>query len=290
MTQSAEQNISASILDAVEFGSQLRQQREKKGLSIGEVSERLKLPARQIEALEKGNYDSLPEPVFIRGFLRSYGCFLDIDEALLNNYLNHFSPPVKVENVARSDGLNYSNAEIKKPFPTWILGVVVVVAIGYGIFAWQSKSQSENAKQENISAIAASNANTVLAPTLNTKNVLVKPMTASDSGVAVVSASGANNQVGASVPALPGELVINTRYRTMLTVTNAQGEVLINQIVPGRSEHRFSNGAPFEVRLGYAIGSTVTFGGVAIDVDAARKGGKTAVFTTGTQTSSAGAQ
>ena len=64
-------------------------------------------------------------------------------------------------------------------------------------------------------------------------------------------------------PVLPvgvaGELVINARYRTMLTVTNAKGEVLINEIVPARSEHRFQNGAPFEVRLGYASGSTATF-------------------------------
>ena len=62
--------------------------------------------------------------------------------------------------------------------------------------------------------------------------------------------------------------MINARYRTMLTVTNAKGEVLINEIVPARSEHRFQNGAPFEVRLGYASGSTATFGGEPIDMNA----------------------
>ena len=67
----------------------------------------------------------------------------------------------------------------------------------------------------------------------------------------------------------------------MLTVTNAKGEVLINEIVPSRSEHRFQNGAPFEVRLGYANGSTATFGGQPIDMNAARKNGKTATFAAG---------
>mgnify|MGYP000995538875 FL=1 len=65
---------------AVEFGRILRLGREEKGLSIGEVAERLKLSAKQIEAFESGNYEGMPEGVFIRGFLRSYGRFLDLDE------------------------------------------------------------------------------------------------------------------------------------------------------------------------------------------------------------------
>ena len=104
-------------------------------------------------------------------------------------------------------------------------------------------------------------------------------MTASDTQT--VSASSA------SQPAATGELIINARYRTMLTVTNAKGEILINQIVPARSEHRFQDGAPFEIRLGYAVGSTVTFNGQELDVNAARKGGKTAMLTTGGPASAA---
>jgi hypothetical protein len=101
--------------------------------------------------------------------------------------------------------------------------------------------------------------------------VIVKPM----------EASTAESASAASATGVAGELVINTRYRTMLTVTNAKGEVLINQIVPSRSEHRFTEGAPFEVRIGYASGATAVFNGQEINVNAARKGGKTAVFTAG---------
>ena len=102
-------------------------------------------------------------------------------------------------------------------------------------------------------------------------------MTASDMQIATASSAAS---ASAPVAAIAGELVINARYRTMLTVTNAQGEVLINQIVPARSEHRFSNGAPFEVRLGYASGTTVTFNGESFNVEAARRG-KSATFTVG---------
>lgn len=272
MTSNSE-TTNQSYADAAAFGGLLRRLREQKGLSVGEVCDRLKMPARQIEALETGAYETLPEPVFVRGFLRSYARFLDMNEAVLDEYLAHFSPPEKVSKVAHNSDLNFTNSTVKKPFPTWIFGVLAAVAIGYGIYAWQSKSQTENAKQEAGSgAIAASQAGMVSAPNLGSSNTVVVPMTASESGALAASA--------ASAAAVSGELVINTRYRTMLTVTNAKGEVLINQIVPGRSEHRFQNGAPFEVRLGYAIGSTATFNGGSIDIDSARKGGKTAVFNT----------
>ena len=59
------------------------------------------------------------------------------------------------------------------------------------------------------------------------------------------------------------------------------GGGFVTAIVPSRSEHRFTEGAPFEVRIGYASGATAVFNGQEINVNAARKGGKTAVFTAG---------
>ena len=246
---------------AADLGILLRAKREQKQLSIGEVSERLKLPARQIEALENGDYNNLPEPVFVRGFLRSYGRFLDLDESTLNDALENVVPSEKVSKAIQHDGsLNFANETPKRPFPTWIFGIIGVAIIGFGVYKWQTKSQTEhaNAKQEAESKplIASETAK----PALDNPNVVVKPMTASDTQTQTATP--------ASAPAgVAGELVINARYR--------------NEIVPARSEHRFQNGAPFEVRLGYASGSTATFGGEPIDMNAARKNGKTATFTAG---------
>lgn len=280
MTKQTENPTAAPPATPAELGMLLRDLREQKQLSIGEVSERLKLPARQIEALENGGYDDLPEPIFVRGFLRSYGRFLGADDAVLSAALERIAPTEKVANTANCNNnkLNFAEAERKKPFPTWIFGLIAVPLIGYGVYAWQTKSKTENARQEAESKPLPT-ASEASRPTLDNPNVVVKPMTASDTQT--VSASSA------SQPAATGELVINARYRTMLTVTNAKGEILINQIVPARSEHRFQDGAPFEIRLGYAVGSTVTFNGQELDVNAARKGGKTATLTTGSPASAA---
>ena len=260
---------------AADFGILLRAKREQKQLSLGEVSERLKLPARQIEALEHGDYNSLPEPVFVRGFLRSYGRFLDLDESILNDALENIVPSEKVRKAAQHDGsLNFANETPKRPFPTWIFGIIGVAIIGFGVYKWQTKSQMEHATAKQEAESKPLIASETAKPALDNPNVVVKPMTASDTQTQTAAS--------ASTPAsVAGELVINARYRTMLTVTNAKGEVLINEIVPARSEHRFQNGAPFEVRLGYASGSTATFGGEPIDMNAARKNGKTATFTAG---------
>lgn len=264
------------------LGAELRRQREERGLSLGEVSERLKLPARQVEALENGNYGDMPEPVFVRGFLRSYGRFLDLDETVLNSYLAHIVPPESIERSRPQQHAADSmvNQELKKPFPTWIFGLLAAALLGVGIYYWQGKSQSEHLRQEAGagSAVQSGGSQAASEVPLANGNMVVKPMEEPQ------AASGT-----ASAPAAAGgELVINTRYRTMLTVSNAKGEILINQIVPARSEHRFKDGAPYEVRLGYAIGSTASYGGENIDIDSKRKG-KTAVFTVGSTVQAASA-
>ena len=140
---------------AVEFGRILRLGREEKGLSIGEVAERLKLSAKQIEAFESGNYEGMPEGVFIRGFLRSYGRFLDLDEQAVSMHLDRIVPQSGKSsyNVEpnTSSSLNYQNQKIEKPFPTWIFGVIAIAIIIAGVYIWQGKSKEENAKQTSRS-------------------------------------------------------------------------------------------------------------------------------------------
>lgn len=276
------------------LGRELRLLREQKGLTIKEVAARLKLPARQIETLEQGQYVGLPEPVFVRGFLRSYGRFLDMNEARLNEYLAQISPnAIQSQRPTGKGSVNYTNTTVKKSFPKWIFGVLILLILGAGVYAWQLKSADETAKQE-IQA-SKSSENVASNDNLSASNVLVKPMTASDTATETATASAVSGSVAAQNPTTPaanaasvpaimgvaGELVITPKYRTMLTVTSIDGKVLINTIVPANSEHRFKEGAPFDVRIGYAIGATAQFSGSPIDIDAKRNGGKSVSFTAG---------
>lgn len=63
----------------IELGSVLRAEREKRGLSLDNVAEHLKISARILRALEEGDESSLPHTVYVRGFVRSYGNYLGLD-------------------------------------------------------------------------------------------------------------------------------------------------------------------------------------------------------------------
>ncbi len=70
-----------------ELGHILREARETKGLTLNEVQEQTRISQRYLEALEMGEYDKLPTPVHVRGFLRNYARFLILDpEPLLERY------------------------------------------------------------------------------------------------------------------------------------------------------------------------------------------------------------
>jgi cytoskeleton protein RodZ len=59
-------------------GARLRTAREAAGLSIEDVSERLKMPTRVVQALEDEEWNRLGAPVFVRGQLRSYSRLLGL--------------------------------------------------------------------------------------------------------------------------------------------------------------------------------------------------------------------
>lgn len=73
-------------------GILLSNERVKRGLSLQEVADRLKLSRKQLEAIENDEYDKLPGATFARGFVRNYAKLLGLDVALLNASLDAHLP------------------------------------------------------------------------------------------------------------------------------------------------------------------------------------------------------
>ncbi len=70
-----------------ELGHILREAREARGLSLAEVESETRINSRFLAALEEGEYQALPTPVHVRGFLRNYSRFLGLDpQPLLDRY------------------------------------------------------------------------------------------------------------------------------------------------------------------------------------------------------------
>lgn len=62
-----------------QIGSQLRQAREARGLSIDDVQKATRIKRIYIEAIEAEQFQALPGPIQARGFVRSYASHLGID-------------------------------------------------------------------------------------------------------------------------------------------------------------------------------------------------------------------
>jgi len=63
------------------IGARLEEARDAKRLSLEEAERDTRISKRYLAALERGDYEILPAPVYARGFMRSYADYLGLDPA-----------------------------------------------------------------------------------------------------------------------------------------------------------------------------------------------------------------
>jgi cytoskeleton protein RodZ len=109
-------------------GTILRRAREAKGLDIAAIASMLHLSEFKIKAIEADDFDSLPEPVFVRGYLRNYARIVDEQvEPVLEAYTSFSSEPdIPEQKLVDTD----SEIEVNNnPDLVKIITIVVVVAL-----------------------------------------------------------------------------------------------------------------------------------------------------------------
>lgn len=116
------------------------------GLSVEQVADQLKLAARQVVAIEQGDYDALPNRAVTRGFIRAYAKAMRLDPAPLVAMVEvegaegHATATVRPTRVqasfqeSRFPSLTERNNG--KPLGTIVAGVAVVALVGVAA-AWQ---------------------------------------------------------------------------------------------------------------------------------------------------------
>ncbi|MBP7061084.1 MAG: helix-turn-helix domain-containing protein [Candidatus Moranbacteria bacterium] len=65
------------------LGEKLRKLRADFRMSLQDVSKVTRIQVKYLESLESGQYEKLPADVYVRGFLRSYARYLNVDEQAL---------------------------------------------------------------------------------------------------------------------------------------------------------------------------------------------------------------
>lgn len=147
------------MIDSI--GEILRQEREKRGLSVQEAHDATKITVQSIADLEQDRFDSFANKVYARAFLRDYANFLNLDSAgLLTAYEEKWSAGAANEPVpVKQSRFNW------RALGFALLLIVVVAALSAGGYvAWKAysgpdrpavvSSQAENnAKRPEVATI-----------------------------------------------------------------------------------------------------------------------------------------
>lgn len=128
-----------------ELGALLRAERERRGLSIEDVSAHLKISVRKLRALEDGDASAMPHPAYVKGFVRSYATYLgmaasEVVEAM--QVVSSHMPETAEENVRPvrpAPAPSSSGKSGGSAFGRLLLLAVAVAALAGGSYAvWKS--------------------------------------------------------------------------------------------------------------------------------------------------------
>jgi transcriptional regulator with XRE-family HTH domain len=132
------------------FGSKLRMQRERQGVSLASIAESTKIKLSLLDALERGDVSQWPRGLFRRAYLRDYAAAIGIPaEPLVAEYTRLFpedGPPVQPDDVKEvNEPLRLSfpsaseagPARVLEPLSAAAAELLVVAAIGLGIAFWR---------------------------------------------------------------------------------------------------------------------------------------------------------
>ena len=122
-------------------GAQLAAQRVLRDYSPEYVAGKLHLRVRIIELLEADDYEKMPEPVFIKGYLRAYAKLLGVPaDPLLNTFNSLYSDESKSERTLWQSRRQNNRAEYVIRWVTILLSLGVLVAVGMW---WESSRENE---------------------------------------------------------------------------------------------------------------------------------------------------
>ncbi len=201
LSDSEQANNEATVTTLQEIGDLLRQARTEQGLSCDQLAQSLKMGSEQLQALEKGDLERLPEPVFIKAMTRRVASKLGLDcDSLIIRLQDVLPAPEAVNNLQAAAGraAAVGPATHQGPAIPWqrlSLTVLTIAAVTGG--AMVVASQRRSAQQTSIAAAPALESLTTMPP-----------------------------QPAASNEDAPGSISISSKQPSWLSIRNSDGDVV----------------------------------------------------------------
>ncbi len=161
------------------IGALLVNARNSVALNQTDVADQINLPLATIDALEKDNFEKLPESTYVRGYLRSYARLVGLDpEELINNY-NGLYPAYSDKEQVTSFKPSYDSAFI------WSTAAVVIILVGLLVTWWidfrtSSEQDIQLASSDAVQSISTHEAGVQSDTTIPESKIEVEPETVSE--------------------------------------------------------------------------------------------------------------
>jgi cytoskeletal protein RodZ len=145
--------------DLERIGHVLRTAREERGLAIEQVSRALFIRKTMISALESGNWEKLPHPVYVKGYINQYAAYLNITENVQAEFAAK-DEPVPAEADASAPPAREKSARKWEP-KRWHPGkkaaaaaLMAAVVVAFMVFLNADRAPEQTAGQPGRSAQA----------------------------------------------------------------------------------------------------------------------------------------
>ncbi|WP_435248616.1 cytoskeleton protein RodZ [Vibrio sp. nBUS_14] len=283
-----------TVAPAIEAGTLLKNKRESLGLTQKQISDRLKLRVTLIQQIEENQFESDQVATFMRGYIRSYAKYVNLDEKVVLNALHHAGDAQHQEqemlSFSRKTKTEKHNSRIM--ILTW--SIFAVIAGISSLWWWQN--QQQDTLSQSLANTESSEELVVeesLDPELTSlevieaeQNTAQPSATESTDELTVVSAAEASENIEqakdtqdvAEVPPVAAEpetvtpepvaneLVMQFSADCWIQVKDAAGKTLSTGIKKAGQTLNLSGTAPYKVILGAPEGVSMTFASEPVDL------------------------
>jgi cytoskeleton protein RodZ len=294
------------------FGEKLKLEREKRKITLEQISSSTKIGTRMLQALEEDKFNQLPGGIFNKGFVRAYSRCVGLDEdQTVADYLEASgdAPPASTEIVAPEDDgrenrgkyeeslsrLEASTGGTARQLPWgWFAAVLLVVALALSFWShrrWEHQTPSVPSTAATAPATQSPAAPPSAGASGKNKNTDIakgaasttsgSPTTGSPAGRSATSVAPKTSQdVTATTPAAaPGEftVVIQAREESWISIT-ADGRAISSELLSAGSERTVRGRKEIMVKAGNAGGVDFRFNGQKLDIGGESGEVKTVTF------------
>jgi len=256
-------------------GSMLSAARKQQNRTVEEIADELNLSVTQIRTIELDQSEGLPEPTYVRGYIRSYARLLGLNvNEVLDHYLNpNWQKSTRLDDMPRGIG-SASEGDSGSFFTPGKIVVIILVASILGFLWFTGKFDSNPGGQPA----------TVVTPTATpTANTTASSATTSSDSTQPLASSGntASEQSAADQPEADSETgVTNTENQLTLTFTDTSwvdirdgdGNRLAYKNYAEGEDLSVSATTSMSVFIGNATAVSAIFNGAPYDISQYREG------------------